>query len=487
MPTQDNLSTFLQENLLTLLCYDDKYATIIRGTVRVDLFEGPYRKIAQEIYHHLDTVGRVPGDHIVDLFEDTLTKDDRKARQYRQLFEAIRESRKEVDPDFVMQRLGTFVRTQEIKAATLEVAELVHTGRMDDEAIERAESIFTKAIHKRLELFNSGVFLGDWEHTLRLLERGEEEVFPTGILELDRLDLGPARKCLHLFIGLPKQGKTWWLVNLGKSAYIAGRRVAHISLEMSERQIVRRYYQAMFALAKRRPVRDQDAFYHTKFRVDEDGRLEGLVQERFEPRHALDDEEALTYLSRRLKHVGSRLNRIIVKDFPTAQLTISGLSAYLDSLEIRYHFKPDLLMVDYPQLMSFDARHQRLELGKIIQQLRGIAVERNLAVAVVAQSHRKALKAREVDLGNIAEDFSQVATADVVLTYSQTREERRLGLARIRVAAGREEVDQFTVLISQHYATGQFCRASVRMQKQYWDILDHFEEEEDEEDEDEEE
>lgn len=486
MPTQDNLSTFLQENLITLLCYDDDSAPIIRGAVKTDLFEGPYRTIVQEIYHHLDTVGRVPGDHVVDLFETTLEKGDRKARQFRQLFEAIRESREEVDPDFVMTRLATFVRMQEIKAATLEVAELVQTGRLDDDAIEKAEGIFTKAIQRQLSLFDAGVFLGDWERTVKFLEHQEEEAFSTGIAELDRMHLGPARKCLHLFIGLPKRGKTWWLVNLGKCAYLAGRRVVHVSLEMSERKIVQRYYQAMFALAKRRPVTELDTFYRTQFRVDEDGRLEGLERTSFEPRYALDDDATLDYLARRLKHVSPRLNRVIVKDFPTGQLTIPGLSTYLNNLETRHHFKPDLLIVDYPQLMQFDARYQRLELGKIIQQLRGIAVERDLAVAIVGQSHRKALKVREVDLGNIAEDFSMVATADVVFTYSQTREERALGLARIHVAAGREEADQFTVLISQHYATGQFCRDSVRMQKQYWEILDHYEDDDDE-DEDEEE
>lgn len=485
MPTQDNLSTFLQENLITLLCYNDDHAPIIRGAVKTDLFEGPYRTIVQEIYHHLDTMGRVPGDHVVDLFETTLEKGDRKARQFRQLFEAIRESREEVDPDFVMKRLATFVRMQEIKAATLEVAELVQTGRLDDEAIEKAESIFTGAMRRQLTLFDAGVFLGDWERTLKLMEHEEEDVLPTGIEELDRVYLGPAKKCLHLFIGLPKRGKTWWLVNLGKRAYLAGRRVVHVSLEMSEKQIVRRYYQAMFALAKRRPVHEQDAFYRTQFRVDEDGRLEGLERSRFEPSQALDDEGAMTYLAQRLEYASPRLNRVIIKEFPTGQLTIPALSTYLNSLETRHHFKPDLLLVDYPQLMKFDARYQRLELGKITQELRGIAVERDLAVAVVGQSHRKALAVREVDLGNIAEDFSQVATADVILTYSQTKEERRLGLARIYVAGGRGEADQFTILISQHYATGQFCRSSVRMQKQYWDILKHYEEEEGDEDEEE--
>jgi hypothetical protein len=76
-----------------------------------------------------------------------------------------------------------------------------------------------------------------------------------------------------------------------------------------------------------------------------------------------------------------------------------------------------------------------------------------------------------ITLGQIAEDFSQGMTADVVLTYNCTPEERALGLARIYVAASREEEGEFTVLISQDYRTGQFCRSCVRMSKQTQTVL----------------
>ena len=139
------MSPISQENLLSLLCYDKKNAPIIRGAVDLDLFEGPYRVIAQEIYHHIDTRGRPPRDHIVDLFEDTLSKDDRKARLFRQLLQALTESRKEVDPDFVMPKLQSFINIQQLKQVTLEAAELLQTEQVHDETVRRTQEILGRA------------------------------------------------------------------------------------------------------------------------------------------------------------------------------------------------------------------------------------------------------------------------------------------------------------------------------------------------------
>ena len=202
------------------------------------------------------------------------------------------------------------------------------------------------------------------------------------------------------------------------------------------------------------------------------GKLVGFERKKLKPKLYLSDPEIRTKLGGRLDRFGLRLNRIMIKDFPTGQLTIPALESYLDGLELQQGFIPDLIMVDYPLLMKFDHKHQREMLGQIVKELRGIAVQRNLAMVIVGQSSKKGAGATQVDDTHIAEDWSQIGTADVILTYSQTEQEKQLGLARIYVADAREEEDRFTVLVAQSYATGQFCRASVRMHKQYWNVLD---------------
>ena len=470
----EGLSAILQENLLSLLCFDDKHAVIIRGIVPEDSFEGHYREVARTVYVYVDSQKESPKGHLPDLFDTIIERDDRKAKQFREILRHLNRTHSDVNAEFVMKRLYDFVRMQSLKGATMEAIEIFQQGQVSEDALHRIESIFTSAMRRRLEVFDPGVSLGDVDKSLRYLDEPDEEVFYTGVKELDKAKLGPVRKGLHLFIGLRKAGKTWWLVNLAKNAYLEGKRVLHVSLEMSEEKMVRRYHQALFAMCKRRPESDREALWQTRFTLDDLGRLEGLTQSELKPKLSLDDRNIRKKLARRIDGLGVRLDRIRIKSFPTGQLTVAGLVAYLDMLEQQSNFVPDLLIIDMPMLMKLDARYQRLELGRAIIDIRGICAERNIAGAIVGQSNRAGVGKKRVGGENAAEDWSQNATADVVLTYSQTEAERRLGLARIFVDAARDEQDKWTVLISQSYATGQFCRDSVRMTDHYWSVLEGY-------------
>jgi replicative DNA helicase len=130
-----------------------------------------------------------------------------------------------------------------------------------------------------------------------------------------------------------------------------------------------------------------------------------------------------------------------------------------------------VIVVDYPDLMKIDPGNARLSIDSIYKDLRGIAVERNAAVVVVSQSHRASANAKTVRSDNVAEAYSKIAHADLVLTYSQTEAEHALGLARLHVAAGRNDQDKFTVVISQQYGMGHFVVDSVMMKGTYWENI----------------
>jgi replicative DNA helicase len=143
------------------------------------------------------------------------------------------------------------------------------------------------------------------------------------------------------------------------------------------------------------------------------------------------------------------------------------LRAYLDGLERFHKIIPDVIILDYPDLMDIDGNQLRVDTGKIYKDLRGIAVSKNLAMVVASQGNRTSASAKMVTDSMVAEDYSKIATADNVLTYSQTPQEHKLGLARLFVSNGRNDEDKFVVLISQSYTTGQFCLDSALMSSAY--------------------
>jgi hypothetical protein len=146
--------------------------------------------------------------------------------------------------------------------------------------------------------------------------------------------------------------------------------------------------------------------------------------------------------------------------------------AYLDGLERLHKFVPDVVIIDYPDLMELKGNDQRIAIGNNNKMLRGIAVKRNHAQLVLSQSNRESAKSKLVDTTHASEDWSKIATADQVFTYSQTPAEKKLGLGRLFAAKTRDEEGSFVTLMTQAYGMGQFCIDSCFLSSEYWDYLE---------------
>jgi replicative DNA helicase len=157
--------------------------------------------------------------------------------------------------------------------------------------------------------------------------------------------------------------------------------------------------------------------------------------------------------------------RLLVQHFPSGMLTYTQLAAYLDMLELTHKFKPDVVLLDYLMLMDVNPRELRVSIGKLTQNLRGMASLRQFALLTVTQGNRLSKDARLVTSKHVAEDWSIVATSDTFITYSQTIEERHRGLARILVDKSRKSGDKWIALITQAYDIGQFSLDSEYMNR----------------------
>ncbi len=458
-------SKSLQEDLLILLCFDNARARTLRGLLEPEHFDALYRTIVEIAIRYIDQYGDAPGDALPVLTEHlTKDKDSHTARAYTQLLTDLFSHRENVNAKFAIDRLHDFVRRQNLRSGILDASELLRGEVVNDDRTEEAERILMEAMRRRIEVFEPGTFLGDPKKSLRFLDPNSDLVtLPTGIPELDSRSAGPVRGGLHLFIAPAKAGKTQWLTNLGKHSVLQRLRVVHVSLEMEESRVARRYAQAFYAVTSRSTPSTR-----AKFELNELNQFVRIYQEPFTPRLSFDDADIRENLKDRIEKL-PRLNRLVIKEFPTGSLTIRALHSYLDLLADTHGFSPDLLLLDYADLMRFTDTYRdfRLSLGNLYKELRGLAAERNIAVATVSQSNRSSSKSGRVGAEDVAEDWSKIATADTVLAYASTIAERELGLARIMVAAGRNDEDKFTIVISQHYASGQFCLESTRFNSTY--------------------
>lgn len=454
----------LQENLLTLLCFDEQRFSIVRNTIEVGLYGGPYKTVAVRTYDYIDKYKKPPKDHLADILDDKINSTNkREAELYTDILTSIYDAQKGINAEYVMTQLDTFMRRQNLRSIAVDLAKALQ--RDTEESIEEADTLIKKAQGNQLKLFNAGLRLGDRKRALDFLDI-HNEAFSTGIAELDKRGFGPTRKEFWLFIANTKGGKTWMLMHLAKIAAVHRLRVCHVTLEMSEARAAQRYFQSFFAISKRK-----EKFRATRFIKDKLGRITDLEPQAMPAAMSYDEPNIRSKLEKRIVRGKRMLDNIIIKQFPTGSLTVNQLKAYLDNLEATERFVPDLLILDYPDLMKLDKANYRLSLDELYKDLRGIAVERNIAMAAVSQSHRAAAKAKIVGADNVAEAYSKIAHADTVITLSQTQHEAALGLARLHVAAGRNDSDKLTIVISQNYGTGQFIVDSTVMRGNYWGLV----------------
>ena len=456
----EKLSGSLQENLLCLVCFSDTGFQAVRDSVAPELFTSQvYRDILERIYDFIDRFKKPPKEHLADLLEDVLQKDTPQSQLYEQVIVAAHGLKDNLNEEYTLTQLDTFVRQQRLKIGVVQATQFISEGDLD-----QAETVLEDALRNHLQLFRPGLTLRD---VLQEMKKGVEsnDVINMGIPELDKRRLGPARKELFVFIGPPKRGKSWMLGHITKRALMQRLKVSVVTLEMSEKLWGSRLLQSLFAITKR-----EGEVLYSKMERDKLGRLIGLDRVKLKKVLAFSDDKTFKRIAEKLDSFEGRLE-VFIREFPTRAIGIHGLRAYLGSLERTQQFLPDILVLDYADLLKVDTKNYRIEIGAMYQELRGIAVERNMMVATASQANREGAGARMVLDTHTAEDFSKIGTADCAITYSQTQAERQLGLARLFVSNARTDEDKFTILITQTYATGQFCLDSIRMHDSYWDQI----------------
>ncbi|MCK5235428.1 MAG: hypothetical protein KAR06_00470 [Deltaproteobacteria bacterium] len=469
----EKLSGSLQENLLTLLCFDEKNIPLIMNSVDVGLFESAiYREIASHAITFYQEFKKPVGDHLPDVLEDILDgKDTKKADLYERVLKNLYAAQENINDEYVLGQLANFVRQQRLKVGIKDAVECMQSGKIDE-----AEIALDLARKHQLTVFDAGIEISNTDSMLSFLDH-EDDFYFTGIKELDKLGICPAPKELYIVVALPNVGKSWFLTQIAKAGLMHRKRVAHITLEMSEKKTSQRYCQSLFAVAKGHPKLNIPVFER-----DELGRVTNIDFKAIKEPKNFRDPGIRKVLKSKLQRL--RSPQLIIKEFPTSQLTINGLKAYLENLQSSKGFLPEILLVDYPDLMEINSDNLRVDTGRIYKELRGIAVEYNIAVVTVSQANRSGEGAKLLTRKHLAEDYSKVAIADNLLTLNQTPEEYQNGLARLYVDKGRGDRKGDIILLAQNYAIGQFCLDSVRISNQYDRILERLAGGEPEEEED---
>lgn len=465
----DKISGSLQENLLTLLVFDEKHISLISNSIEPGLFESDfYKEIVRVALEYYKEFKVPPKEHIADLLESKIndTKNPKSGEFYSRLITNLFQTKESINPTFVISQLNQFVRRQRLKGAIVEAALLIKDET--NESLVIAENTLNKTLKNQIKTFDRGLSFSNPNQIMQSLRETLIPAYPFGVKHIDDLNIGPVPGELLVVLAPANRGKTWSLINIGKHCLQTRLKILHISLEMSESKIVQRYLQAIGSLSQ--STSENFKIEVSEFAHDELHRLSGLQISQIN-RPSIKDATVQAKTLKTLEKYKGRIP-LEIKRFPTSALTIEGLEVFLDSMDRLYNYTPDVLLLDYADLMKLDYKNLRTSTGDIYKELRRVGVERNIAMVTASQANRLAEDARVITLKHLAEDYSKAATADTIIAFCQTPAEKNLKLARLFVAKARNEENGQTVLISQAYGIGQFCMDSTLVNDRYWSLLD---------------
>ncbi|MNI30616.1 replicative DNA helicase [compost metagenome] len=199
-----------------------------------------------------------------------------------------------------------------------------------------------------------------------------------------------------------------------------GYNVVHYTLEMPEKQVARRYDNRMM----------KKDFQYLK---DNSSKVLAAIK------------------SIHKIHKG----KLVIKKYRTSEATVDTIRSHLTRLKMEKGFVPDVIIVDYADLLSPRRTYsdKRFELESIYLDLRDLGSEFGCAVWTASQANRGALEKKVITLGDLAEAFNKANIADFMVALCQTTEEKEDGIMRWHVAKHRDGEANITLDGDIEYAT----------------------------------
>ncbi|NCC56379.1 MAG: hypothetical protein EOM17_02010 [Synergistales bacterium] len=136
-------------------------------------------------------------------------------------------------------------------------------------------------------------------------------------------------------------------------------------------------------------------------------------------------------------------NRFKLATYPNETLTTQEVSNLLDSWERSEGFVPDVILIDYADIMAPDPDCSRLESRhqhtRLWQRLRRLSQERHCLVVTATQAAASSYSKETITLSDFSEDKRKFAHVTAMYGLNQTPAEKGLGILRVNELVVRED------------------------------------------------
>lgn len=297
--------------------------------------------------------------------------------------------------DWLMNEFEQFSRHKGLERAIIKSADLLEKGEYGP-----VEKLVKDAIQISLNRDMGTDYFEDPRGRLEALKDNNGQI-STGWPSVDKkLYGGFNRGELNIFAAASGGGKSLFLANLGVNWALMGLNVVYLTFELSEKLVSMRL----------------------------DGMTTGIpTREIF---RNIDDVEL------KVKMLQRKSGNIQIKYMPSGKNT-NDIRAFLKEYQVKKGHKPDVLLIDYLDLMMpLSAKVSPSDLfikDKFVsEELRNLAMETQCITVTASQLNRSAVEEIEFDHSHISGGLSKIQTADNVIGIFTSRAMKERGRYQIQ-------------------------------------------------------
>ena len=297
--------------------------------------------------------------------------------------------------EWLLNDFENFSRHKSLERAIIESSDLLEAGDYGP-----VEKLIKEAIQVSLTKDMGTDYWYDPRARLNKLKDNNGQI-STGWPSVDKkLYGGFKRGELDIWCAGSGGGKSLFLANLGVNFAMAGLNVIYFTFELSEELVGMRIDSMVTGIATR------DVFKN------------------------LDDVEM------KVRLLGKRAGGIQIKYMPSGK-NCNDLRSFLKEYQVKTGQKPDILLVDYLDLMmplSVKVSPSDLFVKDkyVSEELRNLAMETQTVIVTAAQLNRSAVEEIEFDHSHISGGLSKIQTADNVIGIFTSRAMKERGRYQIQ-------------------------------------------------------
>ena len=365
-----------QKLLIDYLVSDKDLLATCNSIIKPGYFDPAVRKVVAFVQDYFEKYKDVPGTELVKAETNVQCKK----------VEALTKDKHQYTCDEVEK----FCRNKAVELAILNSVKLL--DKQDFGQIEQSlKDAISVGLVKDLGLdyfANPEARLRDTELTMKPIS--------TGWPELDEhIGGGLFRQELTLFMANSGVGKSIMLTNLSANVLKQGYNVVYITLELAEKIVAKRI-DSMFTSVSQKNI------------------LQNIPK-----------------VSHELERIREKSGRLFVKRMRESTTNAKHVVSYLKEFQDINGITPDLLVVDYLDIMAPVQKIAADNLfGKdkyLSEEIRAVGFDFDCAIASASQMGRAALEAETIHQGHIQGGISKVNTVDNLIPIIQTEQMRAAG------------------------------------------------------------